>query len=255
MKKIIAALAIGFGFAAVSSAADVPTTAMPAEVKLETMPKNDKGAYVLFNGKDLTGWDGDPRFWTVEDGAIKGFTLKDQPLSGNTFLISTVDVPQDYELSVTWKMANGNSGVQFRSKRLKPNKDNKWTVGGYQADIADNQFLGILYEEQGPRAIAAQVGEKVTLLGGPDPKKKEVEKFADPKEIKAGVNHKEWNTTVITVKGNHIVQTLNGKKTIEVIDNNEQHRAMDGIIALQIHTGPPMQIWFKDITIRPIEGK
>jgi hypothetical protein len=251
MKKLVAALAMGLGLAGTTWGADAPAAAAaPAEVKLETLPKNDKGAYVLFNGKDLAGWDGDPRFWTVEDGAIKGFTLAEPKLTSNTFLISTVDVPGDFELSVTWKMRNGNSGIQFRSKKHPDNKDNRWVVGGYQADIADNNYLGILYEERGPRGIAAEVGQKVTL--GPD-KKKEVEKFGDAKEIKAGVNYKEWNTTTVTAKGNVLTIMLNGKKTVEVIDNDEKNRAMDGILALQIHVGAPMEIWFKDITIKPIE--
>ena len=151
---------------------------------------------------------------------------------------------------VLWRLDNGNSGVQFRSKQLKDAGDNKWVVGGYQADIADNPYLGILYEEKGPRQIAAEVGQKVTLL--PD-KQKKIEKIGDPKEIKAGVNHKDWNEYVITAKGNHITQKLNGKTTVEVIDEDEKNRAMEGILALQIHVGPPMRVQFKDITLKVLE--
>ena len=218
--------------------------------KLADLPKTADGAYILFNGKDLTGWDGDPRFWSVEDGAITGKTVADPKLTSNTFLIFRGGNVKDFELRLKWRLDNGNSGVQFRSKQHPDNKDNKWVVGGYQADIADNPYLGILYEEKGPRAIAAEVGQKVTLL--PD-KKKNVEKIGDPKEIKAGVNHKDWNEYVITAKGNHIVQKLNGKTTVEVIDEDEKNRAMEGILALQIHVGPPMKVQFKDITLKVLE--
>jgi hypothetical protein len=218
--------------------------------KLTDLPKTDDGAYILFNGKDLTGWDGDPRFWSVEDGAITGRTMADPKLTSNTFLIFRGGNVRDFELRLKWRMDNGNSGVQFRSRQLPARGDNKWVVGGYQADIADNQYLGILYEEQGPRGIAAQVGERVTLL--PD-KKKNVEKIGDAAQIKAGVNHKDWNEYVITAKGNHITQKLNGKTTVEVIDEDEKNRAMEGILALQIHVGPPMKVQFRDITLKMLD--
>src|SRR5687767_1272684 len=72
----------------------------------------------LFNGKDLSGWDGDPKFWSVKDGAITGQTTKENPTKGNTFLIWTNGVVDDFELRFKFKIIGGNSGVQYRSKRL-----------------------------------------------------------------------------------------------------------------------------------------
>src|SRR5882757_8673689 len=99
----------------------------------------------LFNGKDLTGWDGDSRVWSVEDGAIVGHT-KDVPLKNNTFLIWKDGKVSDFKLTLEFKLEGGNSGIQYRSKVIDPKE---WIVGGYQADMDGvNQYTGILYEER-----------------------------------------------------------------------------------------------------------
>ena len=43
----------------------------------------------IFNGKDLSGWDGDPRLWSVKDGAIRGETTPENRADGinNPFII------------------------------------------------------------------------------------------------------------------------------------------------------------------------
>src|SRR6266404_287355 len=119
----------------------------------------------IFNGKDLAGWTGDPRLWSVKDGAITGQTTPENPAKGNTFLIWTNGTVGDFELRCSFKLvANNdktfaNSGVQYRSKVLDP--DN-WVVGGYQADMeAGPTYTGILYEERMSRGIMAARGEKV----------------------------------------------------------------------------------------------
>jgi Domain of Unknown Function (DUF1080) len=208
-------------------------------------PKNDKGEYVLFNGKDLSGWDGNPKFWSVQDGAITGKTTKEEPTKGNTFLIWKGGKLKDFELRVMWRLENGNSGIQYRSKDR-----GNWVVHGYQADIADNQFLGILYEEGG-RGILANVGEKVIVPEAGKPQK--VGSVGEKKDIKAGVNHKEWNEYIITCRGVQLIQKLNGKVTMELSDEDPQKRAMEGILALQLHAGPPMVVQFKDITLKVLE--
>src|SRR5690348_7894732 len=117
-----------------------------------------KEAKELFNGKDLTGWDGDARVWSVENGAIVGHT-KDVPLENNTFLIWTGDKVANFKLTLEFKLEGGNSGIQYRSKVIDPKQH---IVGGYQADMdGDNKYTGILYEERG-RGILAQRGEKLT---------------------------------------------------------------------------------------------
>ena len=92
----------------------------------------DEGFKPIFDGKALKGWDGNPELWRVDDGAITGQTTPEKPTKGNTFLIwregSTVD---DFELKLEYRIVGGNSGVQYRSFEA----EEKWVVGGYQADI------------------------------------------------------------------------------------------------------------------------
>src|ERR1051325_8453468 len=104
----------------------------------------------IFNGKDLTGWDGNPKFWSVKDGAITGQTTDDNKTAGNTFLIWKDGTVDDFELRLSYKIVGGNSGIQYRSKDL-----GEWVVGGYQGDFeAGDTYSGILYEERGRGILA-----------------------------------------------------------------------------------------------------
>jgi len=92
-----------------------------------------KGFVSLFNGKDLTGWDGNPKLWSVKDGAITGQTTAQNPAKGNTFLIWTNGTPGDFEFRCSFKLVPGdaqgfaNSGIQYRSRIFDPAN---WVVGG-----------------------------------------------------------------------------------------------------------------------------
>jgi hypothetical protein len=123
-------------------------------------------------------------------------------------------------------------------------------VGGYQAEVCNQQGkVGFLYHERG-RGWMARVGELMVV--DKKGKKHVVSKVADSKElIKAGYyKEKDWNEYTIIARGNHLVHILNGFQTIEMIDNDPKGRAMEGILALQIHKGPPMIVEFKDIRIK-----
>jgi len=214
----------------------------------------------IFNGKDLTDWDGDPRFWSVADGAIRGqTTLGNLPLR-NTFLIWRGDMLRDFVLKIKFRIRNGNSGIQYRSSEF-----DKWRVCGYQAEVENNPGkVGFLYHEAG-RGWLVNVGD--FMLIDKDGQKTVVSKVADKDElIKAGYyKEKDWNEYTIIAQGNHIVHYLNGYQTIELIDNDRlanpddpQDRkgaARQGILALQIHIGPPMLVEFKDIYIKHLEPK
>ena len=107
----------------------------------------EKGFESIFDGKTLDGWDGNPKFWSVEDGAITGKTTKENPTKGNTFIIWNGGKTGDFDLRLDYKIVGGNSGIQYRSFNLK-NKADKWRVGGYQADIDSSPtFSGICYGE------------------------------------------------------------------------------------------------------------
>lgn len=212
------------------------------------------GEMVLFNGTDLTGWDGDPNLWSVKNGAITGASTKEYPAQGNTFLIWKGGILRDFELRVKFRLVNHNSGIQFRSRRIEvkdPNAKNKWVVGGYQADMdGGNTYTGILYEERG-RGILAQVGQKVTI--GPDGKPKVTGSVGDAKQIKSAIKTGDWNEYTIICQGNHIIQKINGVVTVDVTDEDEKRRAMEGILAFQLHAGPPMVVQFKDIVLKVLE--
>src|SRR5437867_300646 len=120
-----------------AQAADTPRQPRPPLTLLDDHPA-EKGFISLFNGKDLSGWDGNPKLWSVKDGAITGQTTAENPAKGNTFLIWTTGTVADFELRCSFKIVPGdshgfaNSGIQYRSKILDPNN---WVVGGYQADM------------------------------------------------------------------------------------------------------------------------
>ena len=245
-------LALCLAAATHSLGADRPTTLQPNTALVDDR-RTEQGFQNLFNGKDLTGWDGNPKLWSVKDGAITGQTTAENPAKGNTFLIWTNGTPGDFELRCSFKLVPGddkgfaNSGVQYRSRVFDPAN---WVVGGYQADMeAGPNYTGILYEER-LRGIMAQRGEKVVWTE--DDKKQVVGSVGDAKDIEASLKKGDWNTYVIIAKGNHLQQFINGKQTVDVTDDCSAKRAMSGLIALQLHAGPPMMAQFKDLRIKTL---
>lgn len=214
---------------------------------------SERGFHSIFNGKDLSGWDGNRKLWSVRDGAITGQTTVENPAKGNTFLVWTNGTVADFELRCSFKLVPGdqhgfaNSGVQYRSKILDPAN---WVVGGYQADMeAGPNYTGILYEERF-RGIMALRGEKVVWTA--DDKKQVVGSVGTAADIEGSLKKGDWNDYVIIAKGNHLQQFVNGKPTIDVVDDCEAKRAMSGVLALQIHAGPPMLVQFKDLRLKTL---
>lgn len=207
---------------------------------------DNDGFKPLFDGKSLAGWQGNEKFWSVKDGTITGQTTADHPTQGNTFLIWKDGEVKDFELRLKFKIVGGNSGIQYRST----DKGNH-VVNGYQADIdSGDTYIGILYEEGG-RGILAQRGEKVAI--GSDGTKQVTGKTGESKEIAAAVKKEDWNEYVVIAKGNHLVQKINGYTTIEVTDDESGKAKASGILALQLHAGPPMTVQFKDIEIKELK--
>lgn len=200
----------------------------------------------IFNGKDLEGWEGDTRFWSVKDGMIRGETTLQAMTKGNTFLIWRAGELKDFQLKVTFRIQNGNSGIQYRAKDR-----GNFVVAGYQAEIENAQGkVGFLYEEKG-RGYVANVGEVVEMVAGEKKPKVLGNLAAKDDFINWGYyKEKDWNEYIIVAKGNYIAHYLNGYKTLEVIDNDAEKRALSGLLALQIHAGPPMVVEFKDILLQ-----
>ena len=211
-------------------------------VPLRADEKADDGFESLFNGKDLTGWAGDPELWSVEDGCITGKTRGKDHLEYNKFLIWD-GVVADFEFRCEFRLeGNNNSGVQYRSKHDKTRGD--WVVVGYQADIHGNaEFTGMLYDEKG-RGIVAKRGQKVVVT--PEGKK-EATKLDG--EFNA-VDLTKWHELTIVARGNRLIHQLDGVVVADITDNQESEREMEGVLAFQVHRGEAMKAQFRNIRLK-----
>jgi type 1 glutamine amidotransferase len=205
---------------------------------------DEAGFKSLFNGKDLTGWEGNPAFWSVRDEAITGQTTEENPTQGNTFIIWRDGTVDDFVLRLQYRIVNGNSGIQYRSREF----DN-WVVGGYQGDFeAGDRYSGILYEEKLGRGILAERGQKVVIDA--EGKKNVAGSVGDSAEIQAKIKKEDWNDYEIIAAGNRLIHKINGLTTVDVTDEQAAKRSMSGILALQLHAGPPMTVQFRNIRLK-----
>ncbi len=184
---------------------------------------DEKGGF--FNGKDLTGWEGKEGIWKVVDGAIVGTT--DGKLKVNTFLCSKQKYG-DFELSFKVRLKNGvgNSGVQIRSEVFEPKE---FRVKGPQADIGAG-FWGSLYGEN---------------FGG-------MMKQSPTDKVKKVVKNNDFNDYSIRCVGKKVTIKVNGET---MVDGDFPKMPPTGIIALQAHVGPAMEVTFKDIKFSKLSGK
>ncbi len=213
---VLALLALGAGVQG-----DVVPAAAPAGAKADLPKAGADGWIPLFNGKDFSGWYGDPKVWRIKEGYISGQTEKQ---GYNTFLIFNHPF-SDFVLEAKFILVGrkGNSGIQIRSKVIDPAK---WIVGGYQPDIGEGWF-GSLYEERG-RGVLVKAG----------------------KEVGRTVKDDDWNQAVITARGPKIRMELNGGTTFDYEEKDEKKGAREGIIALQYHKPGSFEIRFKDVRIK-----
>ena len=215
----------------------LPVTSEAAEL--------EPGFTSMFNGRDLTGWDGKPGEWYVEDGAITSQSTPEKPCKKCNYLLWSGGEPGDFELRLKYRLVGGNSGVQFRSRAIPD-----WDTRGYQADIdAELKWTGALFEHA--RGGIAMRGEKVTIA---EDGKRRVAKMGDSVALAKHVKQGDWNDYHVLARGNRITLAINGVTMSEALDNQKGRAARKGIIALQMHPGPPMKIQFKDLRIK-IEDK
>jgi hypothetical protein len=208
----------------------------------------------IFNGKDLSGWEGDSRLWSVKDGAIHGETTPENAAKGNTFLIWKDGTTKDFELRLSFRCnASNNSGIQYRSKKIdaKPEEKNQWRLRGYQHEIRNESKLpnvsGFIYDEGGKRGRICLAGEKAVWADG----KKQVQgSLIDAAGYQALFKLDQWNDVVIIAKGNRIRHYLNGTLTLDFTDNDPALALLDGRLGLQLHAGKPMWAEFKDLRIK-----
>ncbi len=204
----------------------------------------------IFDGATLEGWAGQEDLWRVESGEIVGETTTDAPLEHNSFLVWQGDELADFELKLQFKIPSGNSGVQYRSTLIDGVPH---AVKGYQADIsADGEWTGAAYNEKNG-GIIAHLGQKIELGQAPSGRVS-LASLGVPDEIRSHIRSGDWNEYHIIAYGNHCIQKINGAITAEFIDK-KPNRISQGLIALQLHAGPPMQVRFRDIRLRKLEPR
>lgn len=198
----------------------------------------------IFNGRDLTGWDGAPGWWYVEDGALTSESTTDKPCKAANYLIWTGGQPENFELKTEFKLsAEANSGVQIRSQALP-----KWDTSGYQADMTgDGNLVGFVYEHK--RGLIAGRGEKVTIAADG---KKEVSSIGKPEELIKHFKKNAWNTYHIICRGPEITLYVNDVLMCQFTDHDARHAAAKGVIGLQMHPGPPMKVQFRNMTLKTL---
>jgi hypothetical protein len=233
------------------------TAAARAEGAPTAAPPAPEGMEVLFNGTDLTGWDGDPRLWSVRDGVIHGETTPENVAQGNTFLIWQGGEVGDFELRLSFRCnATNNSGIQYRSTRITDQTaKNKWVVRGYQHEIRNEHTLpdvsGFIYDEGGGAAGRQRIcnaGEQA--VWEPESGKKVAATLIDQDEFTKLMRIDDWNDVVIRAEGNRIRHYLNGRLILDFTDADPAKALREGVLALQLHAGKPMWAEYRDIRLK-----
>jgi hypothetical protein len=219
----------------------VSTVPHPKASAAATVRPGRDGFVQLFNGKNLNGWEGDRKYWSVKEGAITGVT--DGSLKMNHFLTWKGSTIRNFDLHVKVKVtAGGNSGIQYRgTSRADLGLD---VVTGYQCDVVANtpKYNGMLYEEKG-RRILSHTGEKVIV----DPQGQPWVVGQMPlKEFASDA----WHDYRVLVRGNHHQHWIDGHPTADLIDLDENGRLLEGVLAVQVHVGPTMKIQYKEFKIK-----
>ncbi|MCL2305542.1 MAG: DUF1080 domain-containing protein [Planctomycetaceae bacterium] len=210
----------------------------------------DKDGFIpLFNGKDLTGWEGNTNIWRAENGCIVGQTEAEGPkkIEKNTFLILKDREFENFVIKFEYRLTKGgNSGVQYRSWIME--EEIPYRVAGYQADFdGDNNYTGILYGEN-YRGILAHRGQIAEV--GSDHQSKEIGRFVANETLKEKINVEDWNEYEITADGFTFTNKINGQLMSICFDKDEKERRKTGIIAIQAHVGPPMKVEIRNLKIK-----
>jgi hypothetical protein len=229
--------------------------------EVESIVRKEAKFEAIFNGKDLDGWEGNPVYWSVKDGAITGEITPETLLKANTFLIWQDGQPGDFELKAEFKISEGgNSGINYRSEMVE---GVPFALKGYQADIdGNNTYTGQNYEER-KRTTLAYRGQETKISSQPDGvemreyiennawKGLEIEKeIGDRSELGSLIKKGDWNTVHIIAKGNVLKHYVNGKLMSEVHDDDPKNRMSSGMMGVQVHVGPPMKVQYKNIMLK-----
>lgn len=207
----------------------------------------EPGFVSMFNGKDLDGWEGKPGGWWVEDGLLTAASTKEKPCLKHHYLYWKGGTPGDFMLRFDYRLVGegGNSGVQIRSE-TRPD----WDTWGYQADIENGpQWTGCLFQHDRMAVVTRGVRAKISTDG-----KREETRFAAADDLQKLIHRDDWNAYEVIANSHHIALSINGHLMCEVDDCDAKFYRDKGIIALQMHPGPPMKIQFRNLRIRILEN-
>jgi hypothetical protein len=225
-----------------------------------TQPDDTEGFVSIFDGKTLAGWDGDTNFWRVENGEIVGETTPEKVMKQNSFLIWRGGTVRDFELKLEFRLNGTNSGVQYRSEELPA--AGKWVLKGYQADIDfGGLYTGNVHDERGRgpgagHAVLSRRGQVTRIVAGPaGPTYKVVGGIGDPTMLRGVLNVNNWNRYHIIARGPVLMQFINDQLMAVAIDEDSRNFDAEGLIGLQMHTGPPFKIQYRNLMYRKIEEK
>ncbi len=206
-----------------------------------------EGFEPLFNGKDLTGWEGEDGLWKVEDGAIVGST-HGVTLDANTFLVWQGEDAGNFHLKVKLKLVgDNNSGIMYRAQ---PIDGVAHGLSGNQLDIHPKpEYLGMYYSERTGRGIVATRGQRVLVTDAVDDKGKSKPQVTGDMGLEPPFETDQWNEYEVLAVGARVIHKVNGVVTVDVIDRFPGV-PREGAIGIQLHRGPPMVAYAKDIQLK-----
>jgi hypothetical protein len=238
-----------------ASLAAVPLTAqyVPKQSdRPEPITGDEAGFRPIFDGKTLAGWEGDPKYWRVEDGALVGEITPETVIKSNTFIIWKGGAPADFELKADYRITSaGNSGINYRSVVVPDmvTPANKFAMRGYQFDIdGANRYTGQNYEEKG-RLFLTLRGQVTHVVGGRKPII--LSTIGDAAALAEFIS-KDWNAIHMIIRGNTLIHMLNGHLMSMVIDDDAAGRMMKGELGVQVHVGPPMKIEYRNFRLKEL---
>jgi hypothetical protein len=233
-----------------------PARAAQMPSPLPAIDTSEAGFVPMSDGQTLAGWDGDPKYWRVENGVIVGEVTPATILKRNSFLIWRGGTPRDFELKVDYRVTReGNSGISYRNIQLT---DAPWSLSGYQADIDGanhdkrlprRRYTGNTWEERGRRFLAWR-GEIVRIDETGQPRL--MGSLGDIDALEKFVKEEDWNSYHLIIRGNILVHILNGHVMSIVIDDDPKGRRLEGLIGVQVHIGAPHKIEYRNFRLKTL---
>ena len=236
----------------VSAAQQTPATPyVPRQSDRPSPIEGDEpGFQSIFDGKSLAEWEGDPKYWRAEGGAIVGEITPETVIKSNTFIVWRGGKPRDFELKLEYRItATGNSGINYRSAIVPDpvTPSNVFAMRGYQFDLdGAKRYVGNNYEEKG-RLFVGVRGQVTHIVGTRPPVV--LSAFGDTNEL-GTIATDDWNAVHLVIRGNTLVHMLNGRLMSVTIDDDAANRPVDGLLGVQVHVGPPMKVEYRNLRLK-----